>query len=985
VALSSVAVPPAEAYPALARAIAAAKGGDVLTPVTVIVPTNATGVTARRWLGRSANPWGSGVAGVDMLTLSRVAELLAGPALAEAGRHPVSVPVVELTLAELLAADPGEFGPVAQHGSTVEALRELHDELRLAGPDAPNRLAGSSGRGRAAAEISVRLTQHLERQWYDSADLLAGAAAAVATGPLPARLERIVVFVPRPPRGLERALYDALATRADVTWVELSDEPVTPHGARIVSATDADEEVRHAVRTVVAAALDGTPFGRMAILWPADEPYARLVEHHLAAAGLPWNGRPGRDATERVVPRFLLDLLDVDRRGLRRADLFDLLADLELHHPGGGRLPVARWERVARKAGVAGGNDWRTRLAAFAARERTRAAAIGRESSFAADDADDLARYVAGLQRALGRRDRTRRWAEWVEWCVDQVGERLGAAFLARLPESEQLAWHHTTSVLDRLATLDQITGPVTRARFRDVFAAEFEAAPGRLGRIGEGVTVGSLSGTAAPDLDLAVVLGAAEGLMPPAPSSGPLVGDADRATAGMPPSDAAAERMRRSLLGVVGATPQVVITLPRGDLRGASERHPSRWLPALLPDAPFEELASHHAALLRTQFPAHAAEHRLRTGLRNGPARLAPGDAVLAGALRTREARRSVAITEFDGDLSGVAIEHFGRPVAPTQIEQWVACPHGYFMRYVLGVYPVEDPQAELEIAASERGNVLHEALDLLHREVLSGALPQPVGAWADVHRDRALALFDEVAARYEATGRTGRPASWAVERSLLRRDLLGWLDADSARLAATGATIVSSEAGFGDDGSVLLDLPGGQLAVKGKIDRVDRTASGTLVVVDHKTGSGRSYKDIAADDPTAGGTRFQLPVYAAGALALAGAAAAGATPDVEAYYSFFSREKYRQIGYRFTPEVRAEVSARLAELVAGIESGLFPARPAKPGFQLYVECHYCQPDKLGTAERWPEWERKRDDPRGARWFAEPVETVEPLMGGEA
>jgi ATP-dependent helicase/nuclease subunit B len=994
VPLSSVVVPPAEAYPALARAIAAAKGDDVLTPVTVIVPTNATGVTARRWLGRSTNPWGPGVAGVDMLTLSRVAELLAGPALAGAGRRPVSVPVVELTLRDLLQADPGEFGPVAGHGSTVEALRELHDELRHAGPGAPNRLAAASGRGRAAAEISVRLTQRLQPHWYDSADLLAGAAAAVAGSPLPARLERIVVFLPRPPRGIEQALYDALAARADVTWVALGDTPVTPRAARIVSATDADEEVRHAVRTVVAAALDGTPFGRMAILWPSDQPYARLVEHHLAAAGLPWNGRPGRDATERVVPRFLLDLLDVDRRGLRRADLFDLLADLELHHPGGGRLPVARWERVARTAGVAGGADWHTRLAAFAGRERTRATAIGNGQSFAADDADDLAHYVAGLQRALGRRDRARRWAEWVEWCVGQVDERLGSAFLARLPEPEQLAWHHTAAVLDRLATLDQITGPVTRARFRDVFAAEFEAAPGRQGRIGEGVTVGSLSGTSAPDFDLAVLLGAAEGLMPPAPSSGPLVGDADRAAAGMPPSDAAAERMRRSLLGLLGATPQVVITFPRGDLRGASERHPSRWLAALLPDTPTDVLASHHAALLSTPFPAHLTEHRLRSGLCHGPTQLGGDDIVLARALRTRAARRSSTITEFDGDLSGVPIEHFGKPVTPTQIEQWVACPHGYFMRYVLDVRPVDDPQAELEIAASERGNVLHDTLDLLHREVLSGALPQPAGTWGDAHRDRALALFDEVAARFEATGRTGRPASWAVERKLLRSDLLGWFDADSARLAATGATIVSSEAGFGDDGSVMLDLPGGQLAVKGRIDRVDRTASGTLVVVDHKTGSKRAYKDIAGDDPTAGGTRFQLPVYAAGALALA--RAVGPAPDgavevevvveveVEAYYSFFVREQYRQIGYRFTPEIRAEVTLRLGELVEGIRSGLFPARPAKPGFQLFVDCEYCQPDKLGTAERWPEWERKRNDPRGARWFAEPLAPVEPAFGGD-
>ena len=33
-------------------------------------------------------------------------------------------------------------------------------------------------------------------------------------------------------------------------------------------------------------------------------------------------------------------------------------------------------------------------------------------------------------------------------------------------------------------------------------------------------------------------------------------------------------------------------------------------------------------------------------------------------------------------------------------------------------------------------------------------------------------------------------------------------------------------------------------------------------------------------------------------------------------------------------------------------------------------MSCDYCEPDHLGTAERWSEWERKRLDPRVARWF---------------
>jgi hypothetical protein len=50
-------VPPADALPALAAAIDAAKGGDPLAGVTVIVPTNQSGVMARRALGREQSSW----------------------------------------------------------------------------------------------------------------------------------------------------------------------------------------------------------------------------------------------------------------------------------------------------------------------------------------------------------------------------------------------------------------------------------------------------------------------------------------------------------------------------------------------------------------------------------------------------------------------------------------------------------------------------------------------------------------------------------------------------------------------------------------------------------------------------------------------------------------------------------------------------------------------------------------------------------------
>lgn len=75
----------AAAYEALRGVVGEVKGGDPLAPVSVLVPTNLCGVIARRVLARGV-AGRAGVAGLSVLTVDRLAELIAAPALTGAGR-----------------------------------------------------------------------------------------------------------------------------------------------------------------------------------------------------------------------------------------------------------------------------------------------------------------------------------------------------------------------------------------------------------------------------------------------------------------------------------------------------------------------------------------------------------------------------------------------------------------------------------------------------------------------------------------------------------------------------------------------------------------------------------------------------------------------------------------------------------------------------------------------------------------------------------
>jgi hypothetical protein len=548
------------------------------------------------------------------------------------------------------------------------------------------------------------------------------------------------------------------------------------------------------------------------------------------------------------------------------------------------------------------------------------------------------------------------------------------------LADAERLAWDHTQRVLDRLGQLDRIGRPATRSEFRATFAAELDLVPARQGTIGDGVHVGTVAGARGLDLDAVVLVGCADGLLPPRPTADPLLGDDDRARAGLLTSDERAATAHRQFLAAALTTPHVTLIAPRGDLRATVAHQRSRWVTALVEHAAAgEQLVDSHAhALASAEFPLSAAEHRLRElwvhARSGGDVRQHPrvsADPVLAGALRLRDARAGKVLTEFDGDLTSRRLPRIDGPVAPTRIEQWATCPHAYFVRFVLGVQPVDEPSDIVDISPLDRGSAIHAAIDRMQRAVLDGTLPPPGPAgWTDQHGAALLRMANEICDDLERRGRTGRAAYWYGSRAALLAELEQWLAVE--RECWDGRRVLASEHRFGVDHDVTLDLPDGRsIAFKGSIDRIDRLPDGTLLVTDHKTGSATAYTKVE-EDPTGGGKLFQLPVYAAAARVFAGEPEA----PVRAEYAFFAKGGFQRRGVRFDDDAWKRTLTELEDIVAGIESGLFPATPEPPGWRMFVPCVYCEPDQLGTTERFPEWERKRHDPRLARWFADSEST---------
>ena len=871
---------------AVADAVVAAQAGSPLAKVTVVVPTGIGLVRLRRDVAAAIGRRRGGVANLEVTTVAALTREQRGAEMAAAA----SGPAVLAALGRAAADVGGPLAGSAEQPATLVALAAVHREVREVGDAARRALAGRGRLAAAVAAVSAR-----------AGVILRGAGLADEA-------ERIANCQPRPPGALVIVADGAPPRSHDALLHRLADAATSTSVVTVVTGDDPVAIRTADVSRVDVSRVDGGPAdGGPADGGPADGGPAdgdRAGRLHVSNATDP--DAEVREAVRRL-RRALLGGTDASRCALvwtaddpyRRLVTEHLdRAEIPWSGPAGGSLMESRTGRAALAiaADVAATSDsWAVWAAAVVAALNAPAdPATARNAP--ADPADrtqpDAADPVLAVLVELGRLDR-----------------------VSGFPASERLRRHRAASLL---ALTLGATPP--RRGDRGVLVGPVGAAPTTLG------------------YNLVAIVGVAEGWVPQLPGGGALLGDADRAATGLTAAADDLHRQRRRLFGLLAAGHEVHLSWPRGDLRRTVDRHASRWLPEVVTAARaagrpvIETIQPSHLGSLVASAPAARADQRLALALVD-PAALAGADERFARGRLAVLARRQPTANVYDGNLEGedLAPLRVGRVWTASDLEQYLDCPRSFFLRTVLRVRD-DDPVDELLYAdARLEGTTMHHVLQTMMESERDGiALPRAA-------RRAALARALDDAERVAHAGRQ-RPAPPVPE--LLgrhrRRELLGQLarilDEDRERRSQSGRRVALLECEFGTAAApVTIALPSGRpLALRGRIDRVDRRDDASAVVVDYKR---RSRPDGA--HPLGGRGRLQVAVYAAAARDVF------AVADVGAELVSITDGRVHVVGAATMAD-----AAQLAELIVeGVEAGWFwpPQHPPRaPGVR---SCPVCDP----------------------------------------
>jgi hypothetical protein len=959
------------AWAQLSEAVAQLKSEDPFASVTIVTPGyfGARDVLHRLVRDQSER---QGLLNVRAFPAVELAHLLVRGHTDFASRAEVNNVVREGAIRGVLAKDAGVFGALAESRHTIRALAT--SLATLDGVTIPDAVLGQSALTDDVLRIDRGVKNSLAKDYFTPEELFRyGSTIFAEKGGVGHDLGYIIVFLPvRAKTAAERLFGEQLSQLAWATilWpagpITTEVESGLLESATIVSASNPDDEARAIARMVVARLDTGLAGHRVAVLLSAEDPYRVLVQRYLDEAGVAVAGKSSRQLRDHSMVRHLLDLLGQPHSEQQGPiPVLNALASGALVCRNKKVPSLATLERVFRRLRFGSDEEH------------------GADSDIDVDEYDDAIKrdlivrdvfmdYLADLGRDIRHVQYSPTWAE----AVQRLSSFIGLHFR---PRKTRMAvrdlhgvslrdWYDELLVsVDRLSGLDSASPPPNSDSIVDELEQVFSSASRNREKVGQGVFVGSIADGVARDTDVVIVCGIAEGFAPPRFSPDPLLPEEFVAELGgvVPTARELIRDQREQFFrALMSADTEVIVTYPRGDLRGSGDRVPSRWLASRLTESghvsDLVEVASLYEGLVygspEQDGPiATSRERRLREVAAQTPVTFSEQDKVryphevdfLHSGQMIRD-RLDGIFSRFNGNLTSRADRGLlpDRALSPTSVERYATAPLSFFLHDILRATPLDPLVLSSEMDALNRGTLVHDTLEKWVNAREAGG-PSDLDSLEEILRHEAKILKKNYGTFW---------VDLFYQRAIdaLVEELSGWHAEHLARLAR-GLTVVGTEMAFGDDHAlqpamakrkVAITLPDGTaVSFSGKIDRIDQLPGAGLEVIDYKTGNKKYLKDLETNPPTDSRKKFQLGIY--GLLARQLALELPQDNHPIASYWFTQESGGAEAGERSECYVTITLSESdfetltddLSAVVELIRDGYFPPKPADSPFDPYTK----------------------------------------------
>jgi RecB family exonuclease len=637
--------------------------------------------------------------------------------------------------------------------------------------------------------------------------------------------------------------------------------------------------------------------------------------------------------------RVLLQMIELAREDFPRRKVIDVLSSPYRRPAVKSRAPGRPdlWDVWSRELLVVSGDDWEKRLSRLRPRDREEEEEEGWKERLAQlallkEEVRALRASLRPLLDAADHRGMARALRRILVGNFRFVDDDSGEA------ERDRRALSELLSLLDDIERIPARAVPWPGAgEALSLFAALLESRRLFVGerggmRVPGAVVAGDLNTLRGVTADRVIFLSANEDLVPAQIDEDPLLPDEDRETinrlarqSGLPEAlsllrrNAAQEKLLFAL-PAASARREIAFSVLRADAEGAVRR-PSRYLLHLLarfagPGVFAEEWASKAKAhviflprspfaMLHSEGPLSPREEALRSWRDGTP----PKDG--AGGIPWR--RIAATVSEWAGRVEGTSLFPVAWAAArrgawsATELDELARCPYRYFLRFRLGLSPVEEPEEELSLTPAESGLLMHDILHRLGKDAASGK------GWGDVAPAARKAFT-----RFARENPTGLPGLFMLRRREIESDAAAFVEWELGRAGGPdGYRVDAVERRFAVAEG--MGLP----AFRGRVDRIDRGNREEAEIIDYKYRDGTREK--APLEWILHGLANQIPVYLAFAQTLS-----PAPPDVRASLIFLKNGiRPVTVAGEQWKAVRDGWAAALSAWIALDRSGAFPPLP--------------------------------------------------------